>query len=54
MALGYLLSNSTSNPIFESIEMTMTFDYKWRMQKIETNEGYECAKIEMGEIKIFE
>ncbi len=39
------LSGSTSEPHFNYINMTITFDYKWRISKIETVEEY---KITLG------
>lgn len=44
------LSGSTSKPKFKSIEMTMTFDYKWRMSKIEINEVYEITMPALGTV----
>jgi len=47
------LSGSSSHPTFKSIEVTMTFDYKWRMSKIETNEVYEIDIPALGAVTCY-
>lgn len=44
------LSNSTNEPKFSSIEMTMTFDYKWRIKEITTKEVYKINIPALGAI----
>jgi len=44
------LSDSSTEPKFESIEMIMTFDYKWRMSEIEVNEVYEVTISGLGKV----
>lgn len=44
------LSNSSTNPKFKSIEMTLTFDYKWRITKIDVKEKYEITLSALGKI----
>lgn len=48
-----LLSDSSKDPIFETIEMTMTFDYKWRMTQITVNEVYEIEVPALGKITCY-
>ncbi len=47
------LSNSSSLPTFKSIEMTITFDYKWRMTKISTYEVYEISISALGTVTCY-
>ena len=47
------LSSSTTNPTFKSIEMQITFDYKWRITKIEVQEEYEVNIKGIGTITCF-
>ena len=47
------MSNSSTMPEFKSIEMTMTFDYKWRMTKIEVNEVYKITLSALGEVTCY-
>ena len=44
------LSNSSSYPKFKSIEMEMTFDYKWRMTKIKVDEVYDITISGLGSV----
>lgn len=37
-------------PTFKKIEVTMTFDYKWRMTKIETYEEYSISVSGIGNV----
>lgn len=43
-------SGSNDYPIFEKIEVTMTFDYKWRMTRIETYEEYSVSMTGIGNV----
>lgn len=43
-------ANSSSYPIFKNIDVTMTFDYKWRMTKIETYEEYSIEIKGLGTV----
>lgn len=47
------LSGSNTTPKFNLIEMQMTFDYKWKMTKIEINEKYEIEVPAIGKIICF-
>ena len=47
------LSNSSTDPTFKSIEITMTFDYKWRMSEITTNEIYEVTISPLGKVTCY-
>ena len=47
------LSNSSTDPNFKSIEITMTFDYKWRMSEIITNEVYEVTISPLGKVTCY-
>lgn len=47
------LSGSSSSPNFKSIEMHMTFDYKWRMTKIEVKEEYDISLSALGNVTCF-
>ena len=44
------LSGSSSLPKFKSVEMIMTFDYKWRMTNITVNEEYEITLSALGTV----
>lgn len=44
------LSGSTSDPKFNYINMTITFDYKWRISKIETVEEYKITLGGLGTV----
>lgn len=44
------LSNSSSEPVFKYIEMQITFDYKWRISKIETKEEYSVTISPLGSV----
>lgn len=44
------LSGSTVEPTFKYIQMLMTFDYKWRMTKIETVEEYTISLSGLGKV----
>ena len=44
------IANSTELPQFNSIEVTMTFDYKWRMTKIITKEEYTITMKGLGKV----
>lgn len=44
------LSGSNSEPKFNYINMTITFDYKWRISKIETEEEYKITLSGLGTV----
>lgn len=44
------IADADSYPTFEKIEMTMTFDYKWRMTRIETYEEYSISVSGLGTV----
>lgn len=44
------LSNSTTDATFSKIEMTLTFDYKWRISRIEINETYKITMKGLGTV----
>lgn len=47
------LSDSSKDPVFETIEMTMTFDYKWRMTQITVDEIYEIEIPALGKVTCY-
>lgn len=44
------LSGSSTEPIFKYIQMSITFDYKWRISKIETVEEYSITMGVLGKV----
>lgn len=44
------LSNSSKDPVFKSIELEITLDYKWRMTQIVSNEVYEIEIPALGQV----
>ena len=47
------LVNAKSTPNFKSVEVTMTFDYKWRMTRIETYEVYDLQLNGIGKVTCY-
>lgn len=47
------IANAISLPSFESIQVTITFDYKWRISKIETYEIYTVELSGLGKITCY-
>lgn len=43
-------AGASDYPIFKKIEMTMTFDYKWRMTRIQTYEEYSISMSGIGKV----